>query len=410
MPTTTPAPHAHTHNAGICPADEQCRDDASGAMSASQCSVGHLAGATVSGFDPRKCPGCRCVATSGAYSILAAAASLSMPADPTPAASPATRDAVNETALRPPTPERATPVVIHAGFRCGQLAWLGPVAAASGCQQKVLARPAGQCSHRYFVLADRNDNNCACAPPDSVTDCTMGSSELRVAKMSSLYRIAPALSGGTVDKPPSVHEVRVSSGATAAITVVFGEDPPCPEPALVVRLAGPELAYARCGAPAQIVSPATGQRMVAVTCGYDVRSAGTYVVEVLLLKCAAVVTVDEDVALPPCLFDPPRVLHRAEHQVVPRPTELAEHSKVKGRWVSASGAGAYTDFRTRIQDAGCYNSRWDHCTVDSYNRSCRKHVLDDDKGHRTGREPFYRWSNTDPTPEDAFAVSRPLPL
>ena len=100
--------------------------------------------------------------------------------------------------------------MIHAGFRCGQLAWLGPVAAASGCQQKVLARPAGQCSHRCFVLADRNDNNCACAPPDSVTDCTTGSSELRVAKMSSVCRIARPVAAAS-----NTHRAHVATGEIA---------------------------------------------------------------------------------------------------------------------------------------------------------------------------------------------------
>lgn len=93
-----------------------------------------------------------------------------------------------KTTPRPPTPERA-----HFGFRCGELDWLGPVAGAPDCQQRVLARPASQCSHRYFVLADFADNNCACAPPDS--DCAMGSPEVRVAEVASVYRIAPALSG-----------------------------------------------------------------------------------------------------------------------------------------------------------------------------------------------------------------------
>ena len=72
---------------------------------------------------------------------------------------------------------------------------------ASGCEQKVLAQPALQCSHRYFVLADLGDHNCACAPPGS--DCEYGSPEVRTAKVASLYRVAtPALPGGAVVKPP----------------------------------------------------------------------------------------------------------------------------------------------------------------------------------------------------------------
>ena len=85
------------------------------------------------------------------------------------------------------THNRRPPERAHVGLRCGELAWLGPVSDALGCQEQVLAQPAAQCSHRHFVLADLGDNNCACAPPGS--DCKRGSPEVRIAKVSSLYRV-----------------------------------------------------------------------------------------------------------------------------------------------------------------------------------------------------------------------------
>lgn len=70
--------------------------------------------------------------------------------------------------------------------RCGTEAWLGQVDNPALCMRKVLARPATECNHRYFVLADLGDNNCACAPPSS--GC-VADDEIHHAVVSSVYRV-----------------------------------------------------------------------------------------------------------------------------------------------------------------------------------------------------------------------------
>ena len=64
---------------------------------------------------------------------------------------------------------------------------MGLAVDAASCMRTVLARPATECSHLFFNLAD--DKNCACAPPGS--GCA-AAQELRVAAMTSLHHVVGA--------------------------------------------------------------------------------------------------------------------------------------------------------------------------------------------------------------------------
>ena len=87
-----------------------------------------------------------------------------------------------------------TAVRLANNTRCGEEAWLGPVADAASCMRKVLARPATECSHRFFVFADFADHSCACAPPGS--SCTARHESVRHAAVSSLYRVVAGAEQG----------------------------------------------------------------------------------------------------------------------------------------------------------------------------------------------------------------------
>ena len=87
--------------------------------------------------------------------------------------------------VRPVWPDG--PSLVAGGFhlRCRREPWLGMKATAAACAAAVLAQPAQNCSHTFFVWGNVGSGNCACAPPQS--RCVDGDG-LVYAAASSLYQ------------------------------------------------------------------------------------------------------------------------------------------------------------------------------------------------------------------------------